>query len=91
MERSFALILDRGGMRRVWLRGYANIHKRNLIHIVIYDFGLIMRLLTGAGIPRGLLSICLAFSTSDAVLLAIVVCTAENQFADIVILLVAAV
>jgi hypothetical protein len=31
VERSFALILDRGGMRRTWLRGRENIHKRYLI------------------------------------------------------------
>jgi hypothetical protein len=28
VERSFALILDRGGMRRAWLRGRENLHKR---------------------------------------------------------------
>ena len=27
-ERSFALVLDRGGMRRTWLRGGDNVHKR---------------------------------------------------------------
>lgn len=52
VERSFALILDRGGMRRVWLRGRENIHKRYLIHVAGYNLGLIMRLLTGAGTPR---------------------------------------
>ncbi len=54
VERSFALILDRGGMRRTWLRGRANIHKRYLIHVAGYHLGLIMRLLTGAGTPREL-------------------------------------
>ena len=53
VERSFALILDRGGLRRVWLRGRENIHKRYLIHVAGYNLGLIMRLLTGAGTPRG--------------------------------------
>lgn len=48
MERSFALTLDRGGMRRSWLRGRASIHKRCLIHVARYSLGLIMRLLTGA-------------------------------------------
>jgi hypothetical protein len=43
VERSFALILDRGGMRRAWLRGRANIHKRYLIHVAGYNLGLIMR------------------------------------------------
>ena len=33
VERSFAHLLDRGGMRRAWLRGRENIHKRYLIHI----------------------------------------------------------
>jgi hypothetical protein len=52
VERSFALILDRGGMRRAWLRGRENLHKRYLIHVAGYNLGLIMRLLTGAGTPR---------------------------------------
>ena len=52
VERSFALILDRGGMRRTWLRGRDNIQKRYLIHIAGYNLGLIMRLLTGSGTPR---------------------------------------
>jgi transposase len=52
VERSFALILDRGGMRRAWLRGRENLHKRYLIHVAGYNLGLIMRLLTRAGTPR---------------------------------------
>ena len=52
VERGFALILDRGGMRRAWLRGRENLHKRYLIHVAGYNLGLIMRLLTGAGTPR---------------------------------------
>jgi hypothetical protein len=52
VERGFALILDRGGMRRVWLRGQENVQKRYLIHVAGYNLGLIMRLLTGAGTPR---------------------------------------
>jgi len=31
VERSFAPILDRGGMRSAWLRGRENHHKRYLI------------------------------------------------------------
>jgi transposase len=56
VERGFALILDRGGMRRVWLRGRENLHKRYLIHVAGYNLGLIMRLLTGTGTPRGSLA-----------------------------------
>src|SRR3569832_687050 len=54
VERGFALILDRGGMRRAWLRGRENLQKRYLIHVAGYNQGLIMRLLTGAGTPREL-------------------------------------
>ena len=52
VERCFALALDRGGMRRTWLRGRENIQKRYLIHVAGYNLGLIMRLLIGAGTPR---------------------------------------
>ena len=30
VERSFAHVLERGGMRRTWLRGRENVHKRYL-------------------------------------------------------------
>ena len=50
--KCFARVLDRGGMRRSWLRGQENIHKRYLIHVAGYSLGLMMRLLTGAGTPR---------------------------------------
>src|SRR5215211_3535951 len=52
VERGFALVLDRGGMRRAWLRGRENLHKRYLVQVAGYNLGLIMRLLTGAGTPR---------------------------------------
>ena len=52
VERSFALTLDRGGMRRAWLRGRENLHKRYLVHVAGYNLGLIMRLLVGSGTPR---------------------------------------
>src|SRR3954453_2098247 len=52
VERSFALTLDRGGMRRVWLRGGENLKKRYLVHVAGYNLGLVMRLLVGAGTPR---------------------------------------
>jgi transposase len=52
VERSFAHILDRGGMRRTWLRGRGNVHKRYLIHVAGHNLGLLMRLLIGAGTPK---------------------------------------
>ena len=39
VERSFAHVLDRGGMRRVWLRGRENVHKRYLIHVAGFNLG----------------------------------------------------
>ena len=52
VKRSLALILDRGGVRRAWLRSRETLHKRYLLHVTGYNFGVIMRLLTGAGTPR---------------------------------------
>lgn len=52
VERSFAHVLDRGGMRRAWLRGRANVHKRYLIHVAGFNLGILMRALTGRGTPR---------------------------------------
>ena len=91
VERSFALILDRGGMRRTWLRGRENIHKRYLIHVAGYNLGLIMRLLTGAGTPRELharaSTYLFALITSDAALLVIIVIAHDHQLAVAVITL----
>ena len=52
VERSFAHTLDRGGMRRTWLRGRENVHKRYLLHVAGHNLGLLMRQLIGAGTPR---------------------------------------
>ena len=52
VERGFAHVLDHGGMRRTWLRGRENIHKRYLIHVAGHNLGILMRLLIGAGTPR---------------------------------------
>ena len=52
VERSFAHNLDRGGMRRTWLRGRENVHKRYLLHVAGHNLGLLMRQLIGAGTPK---------------------------------------
>lgn len=52
VERSFAHILDRGGMRRAWLRGRENLHKRYLIHVAGFNLGIVMRAIYGQGTPR---------------------------------------
>jgi transposase len=61
VERSFAHNLDRGGMRRTWLRGRENVHKRYLVHIAGHNLGILMRLLIGAGTPRGAAARALAY------------------------------
>ncbi|QGM48208.1 transposase [Methylocystis heyeri] len=52
VERSFAHVLDRGGMRRAWLRGRENVAKRYLIHVAGFNLGVLMRALTGCGTPK---------------------------------------
>ena len=52
VERSFAHNLDRGGMRRTWLRGRENVHKRYLVHVAGHNLGILMRALYGQGTPR---------------------------------------
>ena len=52
VERSFAHNLDRGGMRRTWLRGRENVHKRYLLHVAGHNLSLLMRQRIGAGTPR---------------------------------------
>jgi transposase len=52
VERSFAHILDRGGMRRTYLRGRENVHKRYLIHVAGFNLGLLMYALFGRGTPK---------------------------------------
>jgi transposase len=85
VERGFALILDRGGMRRVWLRGRENVQKRYLIHVAGYNLGLIMRLLTGAGTPRELhapvFAWCFAILKPDGGLIIIMLVAADDQHA----------
>jgi transposase len=61
VERSFAHVLDRGGMRRTWLRGRENVHKRYLIHVAGFNLGILMRALFGCGTPREAASASSAF------------------------------
>ncbi len=89
VERGFALTLDRGGMRRVWLRGREKVQKRYLIHVAGYNLGLIMRLLTGAGTPRELAARASAsfgaILTPDGGLIALLLLTVEDQTAVLVV------
>jgi transposase len=51
VERSFALVLARGGMRRSRRRGRESLHRRSLVPVAGYNLGLVMRLLVGSGPP----------------------------------------
>ena len=61
VERSFAHVLDRGGMRRAWLRGRENVHKRYLIHVAGLNLGILMSALFGKGTPKEAASVKNAF------------------------------
>jgi transposase len=82
VERSFALVLDRGGMRRAWLRGRENLRKRYLVHVAGYNLGLIMRLLVGAGTPREFVAHAsahlLVLTTADGAVVVILAVTGGN-------------
>lgn len=54
LERPFAHCLETGGLRRVFLRGRANILKRVLVHYAAFNLSLILRQHLGKGTPRGL-------------------------------------
>ena len=54
VERSLAHMYETGGMRRLHLRGRANIRKRLLVHACGFNLGVLMRSVTGIGTPRTL-------------------------------------
>jgi transposase len=89
VERSFALTLDRGGMRRAWLRGRENLKKRYLVHVAGYNLGLIMRLLVGAGTPREFLARAsarlVALATTDGAALVVLTVATGTETAMLVV------
>jgi hypothetical protein len=89
VERGFALTLDRGGMRRAWLRGRENLRKRYLVHVAGYNLGLIMRLLVGAGTPReflaGASAHLLLLATADGAALVILTLATDTEAAMLVV------
>ena len=52
VERSFAHVLERGGMRRTWLRGRQNVHKRYLVHVAGYNLGILLHASPAVGLER---------------------------------------
>ena len=89
VERSFALTLDRGGMRRSWLRGRENLHKRCPVHLAGYNLGLILRLLAGAGTPRELLppvaACLLARTTAEGAAIVILASATDTEAAILIV------
>jgi transposase len=89
VERGFALVLDRGGMRRARLRGRENLKKRYLVHVAGYNLGLIMRLLVGAGTPRelvaGAAAHLLVLATADGAVLVVLLVATGTEVALLVV------
>ena len=54
IERSFAHILDAGGMRRTTLRGWENLNKRFKLAAMFYNLSQLMRKIFGFGTPKQL-------------------------------------
>ena len=52
LERSFAHVLDHGGLRRATLRGKENLTKRQIAAAMVYDLSLLMRKVFGYGTPK---------------------------------------
>jgi len=52
IERSFAHVLDAGGMRRATLRGLENLNKRHQIAAACYNLSQLLRRLHGIGTPK---------------------------------------
>jgi hypothetical protein len=87
VERSFAHNLDRGGMRRTWLRGRENVRKRYLVHVAGHNLGILMRLLIGAGTPReaaGRTLAYLLFVYTEQTVALILVVASDDGFAVLV-------
>jgi len=52
IERSFAHILDAGGMRRTTLRGWENLNKRFKLAAAFYNLSQLLRKILGFGTPK---------------------------------------
>lgn len=88
VKRSFAHLLGRGGMRRAWLRGRENVHKRYLIHVAGFNLGILMRARFECGTPREAASaapvVLFVFQTKNMLLFAFVA-RASNDNATLLI------
>ena len=67
-ERSNAYCYETGGLRRVHVRRRDNVAKRVRIQAATYNLALLMRMLLGAGTPKGLAGRLAAASAALAAL-----------------------
>jgi hypothetical protein len=75
-------------MRRAWLRGRGNLHKRYLIHVAGFNLGILMRALFGRGTPReaaGADNALLFFIQTDNALTIAIVAVIDGAPATLVI------
>src|SRR3974390_761493 len=71
IERSFAHILDCGGLRRATLRGWENLNKRYKLAAAFYNLSQLMRKLFGFGTPKQWAALGRLFSIQLSWLLAL--------------------
>jgi len=85
IERSFAHILDCGGMRRATLRGWENLNKRYKLAAAFYNLSQLMRKLFGFGTPKQLAAFGRLFFIQLRLFLALPLSMARRigQYADI--------
>lgn len=72
IERSFAHILDCGGMRRATLRGWKNLNKRFKLAAAFYNLSQLMRKLFGFGTPKQLAALARAILSVFSHLLSLI-------------------
>lgn len=78
IERSFAHILDCGGMRRATLRGWENLNKRFKLAAAFYNLSQLMRKLFGFGTPKQLAALAGAVSSLFSYLWSLAAALARN-------------
>jgi transposase len=85
IERSFAHLLDCGGMRRATLRGWENLNKRYKLAAAFYNLSQLMRKLFGFGTPKQLAAFGRLFFIQLRLFLALPLSMARRigQYADI--------
>jgi transposase len=54
VERTFAHAYETGALRRLYVRGKGNVHKRLLLQAAACNLALLLRKMIGAGTPRAL-------------------------------------